>query len=246
VKKTTIFFAIFLITFAGYANKTTLKEESLGILDLTSEKMPKVSDDKAIKNTKNPDYWLKDLDCPKLEEAKLEKEEQTEQQNIAMNDNKSILHKIIFYIPNRMLDLADIFSVKLGFGPQASLEIAFTKWFSLGGSYGDNYFVENGYNRQYGGGYHGGYDASAGWANWSRNYTDYTFGYTKPYAITERKGTLIPSPSEKVYKNNTIDFWKIGFHGGWIVNAGIEIHPVAIANFLTGFFFIRLTNTKEI
>jgi hypothetical protein len=247
-------FCIFLLLISSvcYSNepeddldKTSLRELSqIQLNSIDNKKTPQPKVEQAV-TEKDPEFWQKKLESPLLEQAKQEKEAKEKNKELAAKEKKSILHKIVFYIPNRLVDLTDIFSFKLGFGPEASLVLSFTKWFEFGGSYGDNYFIENGYNRQYGGGYHGGHEASVGWANWSENYTDYTFGYTKPYVFNKRENSVIPSPSEEVYKDGILDFWKIGVHVGWLANVGLEIHPVAIANFMTGFVFIRLTDTEE-
>ena len=76
-------------------------------------------------------------------------------------------------------------------------------------------------------------------------FTDFTFGTVKPYVVMD-KDSAIPCPCKKPYSNGILDFWKIGIHVGWIVDINASLHPVAIANFFTGFFFIRLTDTKEL
>ena len=261
MRKTISFTIILFLAFVCYSDdsktskttnseldKTSLQELSqlkLNSIDVKEQISPK-AEEKKPEIKRDAEYWDKQLETPLLDQAKKEKEEQAKKQELDVKEQKSVLHKIVYYLPNRLLDFTDIISFKLGFGPEASMILSFTKYFEFGGSYGDNYFIENGYNRQYGGGYHGGSEASVGWANWGENYTDYTFGYTKPYVINERQNGIIPSPSEEVYKNGILDFWKIGVHVGWLANVGVEIHPVAIANFITGFAFIRLTDTEEL
>lgn len=174
-------------------------------------------------------------------QAKLEQEKISTQKP----EEKSILHKILFYIPNRLIDLCDIVSLKLGFGPEVSTEFYVTKWFAFGGSYGDKYFIGNGYNRQYGGGYYSGYNATFACVNKELAYCDYNFGTFKPYALLEHQ-TPISLPNEKIYSDGTCDFWQIGAHAGWIVDVDVAVHPLSIANFLTGFFFVRLTDTQDL
>ena len=157
----------------------------------------------------------------------------------------SVLYTVLMYIPNRVIDLTDIVTMELGFGPEASCELTFTEYCQLGAAYGDKYFLEKGYNRQYGGGYHSGYNAS--FICWGDRevFNDFTFGTVEPYVILGNNPDM-QCPCKKPYSNGIRDFWKIGFHAGWIVDIGVAIHPVAIANFFTGFFFIRLTDTKEL
>ena len=177
----------------------------------------------------------------KLEQAK----EQQKAPKSTVIEKKSILHKILMYIPNRFVDLSDIITMELGFGPEVSCELTLTKYCQFGVRYGDRYFIEKGYNRQYGGGYYSGYNASFVCLNDEMGYTDYTFGTVKPYFLL-RSESDIPSLRAKPYSNGLRDFWKIGLHVGWMVDLGIAIHPVAIANFFTGFVFVRLTDTKEL
>ena len=145
-----------------------------------------------------------------------------------------------------MIDLTDIISLEGGLGPEASLELTLTKWFQFGGSYGDRYFIESGYNRQYGGGYSSGYNASFACLNNEQQMVDYTFGTVKPYVNLDDSNRITPCPCKKPYVNGIVDFWRIGIKAGWIVDVGISVHPVAIANFFTGFFFVRLTDTQDI
>ena len=112
--------------------------------------------------------------------------------------------------------------------------------------YGDNYFVEKGYNRQYGGGYNGGYSYSYGWESQDLEITDFTFGTVKNYIQQEKTDSLLNLPSEEVYRKGYKDFWRLGLNAGWLVNFGVAFHPVALANFFTGFVFVRLTDTEDL
>ncbi len=178
----------------------------------------------------------------KLLAAKIELENQN---NKKKEVKKSLLHVVLMYIPNRILDLTDIITVGFGFGPEASCEVIMTEYCQFSAVYGDRYFIENGYNRQYGGGYYSGH--TVGYVCWKNEIsaTDYTFGYVKPYVVLEN-GYNIPDYQYKPYSNGIRDFWKVGLHLGWIVDLSLSVHPVAIANFFTGFFFVRLTDTQEI
>ncbi|MCF7790814.1 MAG: hypothetical protein K9M56_02325 [Victivallales bacterium] len=224
-------------------SKAGMKELSeMDLSEKSTKRSIETDDIPTPEKKKSQQFWDKKLENPILEKAMQKKNEKKTPET----DKHSILHKIVLYFPNRLIDLTDIITLKLGFGPQASLELTFTKWFEFGGSYGDNYFIEKGYNRQYGGGYHGGYNISGGWVNRQTCITDYTFGTVRNYIITENKKSLIPCPCDEVYQDGILDFWKIGIHAGWLANAAAAVHPVAIANFFTGFFFVRLTDTEEI
>ena len=162
---------------------------------------------------------------------------------------KSLLHIILMYIPNRVIDLSDIATVSIGFGPEASFNLTATEYCQLGAAYGDRYFLEKGFNRQYGGGYYSGYNTSLLYWKKEQAYNDYTFGTVLPYVVLEKDSCLasdVVSPDKKPYSDGIRDFWKFGFHAGWIIDLGAAIHPTAIANFFTGFIFIRLTDTEEL
>ena len=214
------------------------------------------ADDKDINNKKSQQQilnsTLKETSLEmkirkKIEKEMKEKKDETEQKNIVeKRKNDDFWHTVLFYIPNRLIDLTDIISLEGGLGPEASLELTLTKWFQFGGSYGDRYFIESGYNRQYGGGYSSGYNASFACLNNEQQMVDYTFGTVKPYVNLDDSNRITPCPCKKPYVNGIVDFWRIGIKAGWIVDVGISVHPVAIANFFTGFFFVRLTDTQDI
>jgi len=176
---------------------------------------------------------------------KIKKELERKENQTKVEEKNSWLYITLMYIPNRIIDLTDIITMQVGFGPEVSAEVMATQYFQFGIDYGDKYFLEKGYNRQYGGGYHSGSNAS--FICWSDQvaFTDFTFGSVEPYVILPG-GDPIPCPCKKPYSNGLKDFWQIGIHLGWIIDVDVAIHPVAIANFFTGFALVRLTDTREL
>lgn len=167
-------------------------------------------------------------------------------QNQTQFEERSNLHIALMYIPNRLIDLTDIITVGTGVGPEASLELTFTKRGQFGASYGDRYFIEKGFDRQYGGGYSTGYNtAFACWSN-EEEVVDYCFGTVNPYVNINLKNSSMACPCSEPYKSGNVDFWRIGVKAGWLVDFEAAIHPLAIANFFTGFAFIRLTDTYDL
>ena len=164
----------------------------------------------------------------------------------AINEKQPYWYIVLMYIPNRIIDLTDIITVDGGVGPEASFEITFTKWVQFGGSYGDRYFIEKGFNRQDGGGYSSGHNASFACWNSEKQVVDYVFGTVKPYVSLDEDNSSKPCPCKEPYRSKVVDFWRIGVRTGWIVDFGFNVHPTAIANFFTGFCFVRLTNTNEL
>lgn len=153
-------------------------------------------------------------------------------------------HLSLMYFPNRVMDLSDIITLNGGVGPEASFELTFTKRAQFGGSYGDRYFIEKGFNRQFGGGYSDGYNGSFSCWNREEEIVDYIFGTVQPYVNLNKNKN--PCPCREPYKSKIVDFWRIGVRTGWIVNVGVDIHPTAVANFFTGFCFLRVTKTDDL
>ncbi|MEM4247783.1 MAG: hypothetical protein QXH80_00800 [Candidatus Nanoarchaeia archaeon] len=168
--------------------------------------------------------------------AETEKKDSSEHKCMCSKIGRAIL----FYIPNRILDLNDSISMDIGAGAEAAAEVGITKYAQFGGSYGSEYFLAKGYNHQYGGGY------SSGWSYSivppvldEKRYIDEDdcFGTVKPYII-EKDGPHIESRNAEVYKKQYRDFWAIRVSGGWFVTAQVEVHPIDLADFILGFFFI--------
>jgi len=182
-------------------------------------------------------------------------EKQIQEQNAVNTESAQVqsqskkhsdLHVALMYIPNRFIDLSDIITIGTGVGPEASLELTFTKWGQFGASYGDRYFIEKGFNRQYGGGYSTGHNAAFACWNDEEKVVDYCFGTVNPYVNLNLKNSSVPCPCSEPYKSGNADFWRIGVKAGWLVDVDVAIHPVAIANFFTGFAFIRLSDTNDL
>ena len=144
---------------------------------------------------------------------------------------------ILLYVPNRILDLNDSFTMSLGAGANAGAELTLTRYFQPGGFYGSEYYITKGYNNQYGGAYSQGWNYSfAPPLTDECRFLDDSFGSVKEFIIRE-EGLHIPVRTEEVYDKKIRDFWSIGVSAGWIVSFNFEIHPVDLADFVTGLFF---------
>ena len=64
--------------------------------------------------------------------------------------SRMVADTILMYIPNRIMDLLDIFSIKLGTGATAKLRLRTTHAVGLGFGIGPSGDVEWGYGRRYG------------------------------------------------------------------------------------------------
>lgn len=148
-------------------------------------------------------------------------------------------NKLLLYIPNRFLDLLDISSVTLGFGPRAKAELMATRAMNFGAGIGASADLVKAYNRQYGCALENGWDASAFWI------TAEDSEITKSTRMVQKYWYYkygIPSPQEDIYNFYTgaRDYWECGFTLSALVNIHLGFHPVEFADFMTGLCFIDL------
>ncbi len=148
--------------------------------------------------------------------------------------------KIALYLPNRILDALDMFSLTIGVGPVAEARLMGTRLVDIGAGYSaGTYKLYKDYNRQYGIG------VEDGW------YWSFIVVGEEEYAL--REGSLlvdkyvesrsgIPTLDMRCYDYFTgpRDFWAIGGSLGFIIDAGVYIHPVEWADFALGFFMIDI------
>ena len=59
------------------------------------------------------------------------------------------IEKLVLYVPNRVVDLFDLFSVNIGFGPKAQLELMCTRMVGGGFSVGTSAMLYKDCNRQH-------------------------------------------------------------------------------------------------
>jgi hypothetical protein len=151
-----------------------------------------------------------------------------------------VLDKIALYIPNRIVDTMDIFSISLAFGPTARGEVWCTRPFAFGAGTGILAKVAKGYNRQYGCGLESGSETNfAPITSEAKQVVD-SVGSMKDYDVYY---TGAPNINERVYNfhEGARDYYSIGMTGGLaLFEVSGEFHPVEIADFFSGFLFIDL------
>jgi hypothetical protein len=150
-----------------------------------------------------------------------------------------VLSKIALYFPNRIMDALDIFTVSVGVGPVARAKVYATRAFAFGGGAGAEVMVLKGCNRQYGFCRQAGYDISFAVLNRVSLDRDGQTRLIVPFVIDEEG---FPSPNERLYEfyNGARDYWAIGGDLSLGVATSVAIHPIEIADFVTGIFFIDL------
>jgi hypothetical protein len=156
------------------------------------------------------------------------------------DESPSIGYRLAMWLPNRLVDLDDIISVGLGCGAKIAVEPSVTRFFQFGGSYGDQYFITKGYSRQYGGGFESGWGTEAFCWSREKRYVEDTFGLVQPY-LHYQETCSISTYSMDIYKEDKRDLWAIGIDAGWLLSANAYVHPLEIADFLTGIVLYDLS-----
>ena len=150
-----------------------------------------------------------------------------------------VVDKVCLYIPNRIIDALDTFTINVGIGPVVCLELRGTRAVQGGVGIGAAAKLIKDYNRQYGACLQNGWN----WeficvaaedierrptTRWVKEYWQHDEGF--------------PSPTQRIYNFHTgaRDYWELGGSAGLGVEADVALHPVELADFVTGFFFIDL------
>ena len=152
----------------------------------------------------------------------------------------SVLDKLVMYVPNRIIDVMDVFSLSLAFGPTARGEVWCTRPFAFGAGTGVLAKAAKAYNRQYGFGLESGWETSFAAASAEQKELSHSIGSLKDYTYYS---TGAPNTSERIYNfyNGERDYWSLGMTGGLaIAEVSGEFHPVEIFDFFAGFLFIDL------
>ncbi|NOY75726.1 MAG: hypothetical protein GXP32_08025 [Kiritimatiellaeota bacterium] len=146
---------------------------------------------------------------------------------------------LLLYIPNRLVDMVDMFSLTLGFGPAIGVEGHCTKYLSIGGEIGATAQVVKGVNRQYGFCRSNGWDVSFLMIGAESREVDEPIGSVKKYFF---RATGVPSMTKNPYDfhNGAKDFWSVGAKLAALIEMQFEIHPVEIADFILGWVFIDI------
>ncbi|HBC88342.1 MAG TPA: hypothetical protein DCZ94_15430 [Lentisphaeria bacterium] len=152
----------------------------------------------------------------------------------------TVLDKIVMYIPNRIVDVTDIISLSLGFGPCARAEMWCTRPFSFGAGTGVEAKMIKGYNRQYGFGLESGWDTSFVMISAEGKELQSTIGTVK---TVEYYASGVPDLRKKdySYSEGSRDYWSVGVQAGCgIAEVDAEFHAIELFDFFAGFIFFDL------
>ena len=157
----------------------------------------------------------------------------------ARAEGPSFGEKLLFYIPNRLVDALDSFSVNLGFGPVVQARLMATRACDVGAGIGMSAKAYKSHNRQY------GFGIEEGW------YWSFIFVGEESYSVIDSTSLVaryvemragFPDPGQRVYDffGGPRDYWAFGGALALLIDGEVYIHPVEIADFVLGFFFIDI------
>lgn len=147
--------------------------------------------------------------------------------------------ELIMYVPNRIMDALDIFSLSIGAGPVIGADVRATRLVTVGAGAGAAVKVVKGYHRQYGVELQEGYNIDFLMYSIEKQQTDMASRFINRIDIDR---TCIVTPDDRVYDfyEGARDYWSIGASLALILDVDVDVHPVEIFDFVTGIFCIDL------
>ena len=147
--------------------------------------------------------------------------------------------KVLFYVPNVIVDAVDTFSVTVKAGPSIGAGFHVTRALGLGAEVGTTFGIYKEVNRQYGFALENGYQAQFIFLTAENISVLDPIGSVKEYW---QVGNDFPSCFDGIYNftSGSRDYWAIDTYLSAFIGARVAIHPIEIADFLTGLFFYDL------
>lgn len=160
------------------------------------------------------------------------------QRNLDVSENPSFgriaADKILMYIPNRFMDLMDIFSIKLGTGVTSKLKVRLTHAFGIGYGIGPAGSVEWSYGRRFGTSLDKGKEIFFLGDGFYDIHREFSTGTLEDYWY-QSKG--MQWPEDPVFsRDKAFDYWAIEVEAAAFVNVKAAFHPVEFADFIAGIF----------
>ena len=154
---------------------------------------------------------------------------------------ENIGEKLLWYIPNRIVDALDTFSVALGIGPVIEARLMATRAIDVGAGIGMTAKAYKIHNRQYGLGIEEGWY----WSFIIIGEEHYKIHDTTPLVATYSETFAgFPEPTQRLYDfyDGNRDYWAFGGSLGLLVDGDLYVHPVELVDFVLGFFLIDIRN----
>lgn len=143
--------------------------------------------------------------------------------------------KLMMYIPNRVVDLFDIFSLEIKCGAAIGAEFRITRAFGLGGEIGATGSIVKGYNRQYGLALTQGMEGQVMFATGVDLQRPIVYGNVDRFWIY---GSNFPLPDDRIYKEKIRDYWAIELGAVCLAGAKVSIHPLSFVDFFAGLILL--------
>lgn len=141
---------------------------------------------------------------------------------------------LLWYIPNRLSDLMDVFTIEIGAG-EIGLDLQLSRYLTFGAGIGQSYMLGWSINNQF------GIYQQKGWYFDCFRYRASsiqrapTFGdYSKLY--TSGKSGLVDVPA--MFAGNVEDPFALGVKACCFLNLKLQVHPLELADFIGGLLFI--------
>ena len=152
---------------------------------------------------------------------------------------KRLPEKIVFYVPNRLLDALDMFSVNVGAGLVAQARLMCTRAIDVGAGWGTTAKIYKAHNRQYGVGIEEMWYYSLICIG-EEHYSMITNSPWVDNYVEMRAG--VPDPSVRTYDffKGPRDYWAIGGSLGFLIDGDLYIHPLEWLDFALGFLLIDI------
>ena len=146
-----------------------------------------------------------------------------------------VADKILMYIPNRVMDLLDTFSLKLGTGVTSKLQLRLTHAFGIGYGIGPTGSVEWSYGRRIGTSLDNGKEIffiSDGYYDIQR---EFSTGTLVDYWY---QASGMQWPEDPVFsRDRAYDYWALEVEVAAFADVKVAFHPVEFADFIAGIFF---------
>ena len=147
--------------------------------------------------------------------------------------------KLVFYVPNRLLDALDMFTVNVGAGVVAQARLMCTRVIDVGAGWGTVGKIYKAHNRQYG----VGIEEMWYYSLISIGEEHFSMLNNSPWVdnyVEMRAG--IPDPSVRTYDffKGPRDYWAIGGALGFLIDGELYIHPLEWIDFALGFLLIDI------
>ena len=140
---------------------------------------------------------------------------------------------LLWYIPNRLSDLMDVFTLELGAG-ELGIDLQLTRFASLGAGVGSSYMLGWSIYNQHGVYWQQGWYADLLNRRYGEVRRDKVCGYYTPFSRSDDGRVDIG----KMDKAKAEDPYAIGIKACCYLNLKFQIHVTELADFVAGIFFI--------